>query len=56
MIAIVGLFYWVSLLRMRDEEAVWRVADEALAFLEGTGRQNILIELANEIDAASGYC
>jgi hypothetical protein len=50
MIAIVGLFYWVSLLRMRDEEAIWRAADEALAFLEGTGRQNILIELANEID------
>ena len=50
MVAIVGLFYWVSLLRMRDEAAIWRAAGEALAFLEGTGRQNILVELANEID------
>ena len=50
MVVIVGLFYWVGLLRMRDERAVWQAADEALAFLEGTGRKNILIELANEID------
>jgi hypothetical protein len=50
LVAIVGLFYWVSLLRMRGEDAIWRAADEALAFLEGTGHQNILVELANEID------
>jgi hypothetical protein len=50
MVVIVGLFYWVSLLRMRDEQAVWRAADEALAFLEGTGRRNVMVELANEID------
>jgi hypothetical protein len=50
MVVIVGLFYWVFLRKMRDEEAIWRAADEALAFLEGTGHQNILIELANEID------
>jgi hypothetical protein len=50
MVVITGLFYWVSLLRMRDEEAVWRAADEALTFLEGTRRQNVLVELANEID------
>jgi hypothetical protein len=50
MVAMVGLFYWVGLLRMRGEEAVWRAADEALAFLEGTGRENILVEVANEID------
>ena len=50
MAVIVGLFYWVSLLRMRDEKAVWRAADEALTFLEGTGRRNLLIELANEVD------
>jgi hypothetical protein len=52
-VVIIGLFYWVSLLRMRDEEAVWRAADEALAFLEGTGHQNILVELANEIDVVA---
>jgi len=50
MAVIVGLFYWVFLRRMQDEEAVWRAADEALKFLESTGRRNILIELANEID------
>ena len=50
MVAIVGLFYWVFLRRMRSQEAVWRAAHEALAFLEGTGRHNVLIELANEID------
>jgi hypothetical protein len=50
MAVIVGLFYWVMLLKVRDEEAIWRAADEALSFLEGTGRRNILIEIANEID------
>ena len=50
MVVIVGFFYWVSLRRMNDEEAVWRAADEALTFLEGTGHRNLLIELANEID------
>ena len=50
MAVIVSFFYWVSLRRMRDEAAVWRAADEALTFLESTGRRNILIELANEID------
>jgi hypothetical protein len=50
MVVIVGLFYWVMLLKMRDERAVWRAADEALAFLEGTGHQNLLVEIANEVD------
>jgi hypothetical protein len=50
MVVIVGLFYWVMLNKMDDEAAVWRAADEALTFLEGTGRRNLLIELANEID------
>ena len=53
MVVMVGLFYWVSLLRMRDSEAVWRAADEALAFLEGTGRRNLLVELANEVDVVA---
>ena len=50
MVAIVGLFYWVFIPRMRDEQAIWRAAHSALEFLEGTGRQNILIEVANEIE------
>jgi len=50
MVVIVGLFYWVFVRRMRDEQAIWRAVDEALNFLEGTGRCNVLIELANEID------
>ncbi len=50
MVVIVGLFYWVMLNKMDDEAAIWRAADEALAFLERTGRRNLLIELANEID------
>jgi hypothetical protein len=51
----VGLFYWISLQRMRNEEAVWRAADEALRFLEGTGRRNLLVELANEIDVVQDH-
>ena len=50
MVAIVGLFYWVQMLKMEDEPAIWRAADEALCFLESTRRQNVLIELANEVD------
>jgi hypothetical protein len=50
MVAIVGLFYWTQMLKMEGEPAIWRAADEALSFLEGTGRRNILVELANEVD------
>lgn len=50
MVAIVGFFYWVILRRMQDEAAMWRAADEAAAFLEGTGCRNVLVEVANEID------
>jgi hypothetical protein len=50
MVAIVSFFYWVMLLRMQDEAAIWRAADQALGFLERTGHRNILIELANEVD------
>jgi len=52
---IVGLFYWVFLLRMQGEQAIWRAADEALNFLEGTGRRNVLIELANEVDVVVAH-
>ncbi len=50
MVAIVGLFYWTQMLKMEGEPAIWRAADEALCFLEETGRQNVLVELANEVD------
>jgi hypothetical protein len=50
MVVIVGMFYWMMLLRMEDEAAIWRAAHEACEFLVGTGQSNILVELANEID------
>lgn len=50
MVVIVGMFYWMMLLRMRDEAAIWRAAHETCEFLMGTGRRNLLVELANEID------
>ena len=50
MVVIVGLFYWINLLKMEGEPAIWRAAHEALEFLSGTGRRNILVEIANEIE------
>jgi hypothetical protein len=50
MVVIVGMFYWMMLRRMEDEAAIWRAAHETCEFLMGTGRRNILIEIANEID------
>ena len=50
MVVIAGLFYGLHLKKMRDEEAIWRAADEALKFLEGKGRRNLLIEVANEVE------
>jgi hypothetical protein len=50
MTVIVGMFYWMFVRRMVDEAALWRAADELLTFLESTRRQNVLIEIANEID------
>jgi len=58
MVPIVGLFYAVHLKKMKDEAAIWRAGHEALTFLEGTGHQNLLIEVANEIEVCerhSGY-
>jgi hypothetical protein len=55
MVVIVGLFYWMQMLHMEGEPAIWRAADEALGFLEGTGRRNILIELANEVDVVARH-
>lgn len=50
MVAIVGLFYWVSLGRMAGEDAIWRAARQGLAFLRDSGRRNVLVEAANEVD------
>jgi hypothetical protein len=55
MVVIVGLFYWVHVRKMRDEQAIWRAANEALEFLEARRRRNLLIEIANETSAAFGY-
>lgn len=58
MVVIAGLFYWVSVRRMRDEQAIWHAAHEALGFLTETGHRNVLIEVANETDVVfdrTGY-
>lgn len=55
MVAIVGLFYWVHVRKMQDEQAVWRAAHEVLDFLEATGHRNLLIEIANETHERFGY-
>ncbi len=55
MVVIAGLFYWVHVLKLQGEQAVWRAAREALAFLEGTGHRNVLIEIANETHERFGY-
>jgi len=50
MVVIVGLFYWVSLRRMRGEEAIWRAMHQAMDFIRSTGHSNLLVEVANEVD------
>lgn len=56
MVAIVGIFYWIFLRRMEGEAGpdqyriMRRAAHSALEFLESTGRENILVEIANEIE------
>ncbi len=50
MVVIVGLFYWMQMLKMDGEAAIWRAADQALSYLEDTQRRNILVELANVVD------
>jgi hypothetical protein len=50
MVVIVGMFYWMMLLRMDDEAAIWRAARETCEFVQSHGFRHVLIELANEID------
>ncbi len=53
MVAIVGLFYAEFLRRMPDEGSIRRAAHGALEFLAGTGRRNLLVEVANEADVCA---
>jgi hypothetical protein len=55
MVVIVGLFYWTQMLKMAGEAALWRAADEALAYLEASGHRNLLIELVNEVDVVVNH-
>ena len=50
MVVIIGLFYWVNLLKMRDEKAIWHAAHQAMNFLGEAGYGNVMIEIANEIE------
>jgi hypothetical protein len=52
MVVIVGLFYWKHVQKLADEAAVWRAAENAVDFLVGLGRRNLLVEIANETDIA----
>jgi hypothetical protein len=55
MVVIVGLFYWRHVLKMGDEQSVWRAARQALQFLKDSGHRNLLIEIANETDTRFGH-
>jgi hypothetical protein len=50
MVAIVGLFYVAQIKRFEDDAAMWRAASQALDVLAGTGRRNVIVEFANEIE------
>ncbi len=54
MVVIVGMFYVAHVRKLWDEAAVWRAARETMAFLEGRGRRNVLIEVANETELVYG--
>ncbi len=58
MVPIVGLFYGKHLQKLDGVNALWNAADNALAFLRGLRCNNILIELANELNVCwdmAGY-
>jgi hypothetical protein len=50
MVVIVGYFYGAQSRLLADEAAVLRATDEATEWLLGTGCENVLVEIANEID------
>lgn len=51
MVVIAGLFYFKHANRLDGNKATVRAAYNALDVLAGTGRRNILVEVANETDA-----
>ncbi|HSV86127.1 MAG TPA: hypothetical protein VLH85_06100 [Levilinea sp.] len=48
MAVIVSFFYWIQTNKMNGEEATWRAVENGMTFLRGLGRQNVLVEIANE--------
>ncbi len=48
MVVVVGYFYFGQDQRVKDEAAVRRAVENATNWLLGTGRRNILVEIANE--------
>jgi hypothetical protein len=50
MVPIVGIFYASHIVKLDDDEAMWRAADNALDFLASTGLRNLIVEYANEIE------
>jgi len=53
MAAIVGSFYFGQSGRLKNDDAVRRAVREGTEWLLGTGRRNILVEVANEVMAVS---
>ena len=50
MAVILGLFYFGQDERLRDEAAVTRAVDEAVAWVHAMGYRNVLVEINNECD------
>jgi len=50
LVAIVGYFYIAQTRLLTDEAAVRKATENATRWLLGTGHQNLLVEIANEID------
>lgn len=48
MVVIVSFFYWIQTNKMNGEQATWRAVENGMAFLRGLGRQNVMVEIANE--------
>jgi hypothetical protein len=53
MAPIVGVFYFGQDQRVRDEAAVRRAVENAVRWLLGSGRRNVLLEVNNECDVAA---
>jgi len=49
MVAIVGLFYFGQTSRLENEDAVLRAVREGAEFVSGLNRQNVILEIANEV-------